>query len=80
MSARESYAPSKGLEGDDRLRNDGCGRFKAYDVRKRTGGGCAAKRTVRELDVTRRVVVRMLRGQLRADAFGTDLEQKRRTV
>jgi hypothetical protein len=49
-------------------------------VRNRTGGGCAAKRAVRELDVTRRVVVRMLRGQLRGNGLRADLEQKRRTA
>jgi hypothetical protein len=80
MRAWESYAPQKGFDSDDRLRNDPCRRFKGYDMRERTGGGCAAKRTVRELDVTSRVVVHMLRGPLRSDAFGTELEHKRRTV
>jgi hypothetical protein len=60
------------------LINDGRGRFKGYDVRKRTGGGRTSKRTVCELDVSSRVVVRVVRGHLGRNGCGTDLQQKRR--
>jgi hypothetical protein len=80
MSAWEAYAPEKGLESEDRPRNDGGGRFKGDDVRNRTGGRRAAKWTMCELGVTSRVVVSMLRGHLRADGCGTELQQQRRTA
>jgi hypothetical protein len=78
MSAREAYTPQRGFESDDRLRNDGRGRLKGYDVGKRTSRGCASKRTVDKPSVTSRVVVRMVRGHLDASGCGTQLQQKRR--
>lgn len=78
MSAWEAYTPQRGFESDDRLRNDGRGRLKGYDVGKRTSRGCASKRTVDKPSVTSRVVVRMVRGHLDASGCGTQLQQKRR--
>lgn len=80
MSVRESYAEVRGFEGVDRLGNDGRRRFKDDDVRNRPRGRCATKRTVRELAVTSRVVVRMLRGHLRLVGGGTHFQQERRAA
>ena len=80
MSALEARALKKGFESDDRCRNDGCRRFKGDDVRNRTGGRRATKRTVCELGVTSRVVVRVVRGHWGGNGCGTELQQKRRTT
>jgi hypothetical protein len=62
------------------MRNDGRGRFKGYDVKKRTWRGRTSKRTVDELDVTSGVVVRVVRRHLGGNGCRTDLQQKRRTA
>jgi len=80
MSALQARALYKGFESRDRLRNDGCRGFKGYDVRNRTGGGRATKRTVCELGVASRVVVRVVRGHWGGNGCGTELQQKRRTT
>jgi hypothetical protein len=80
MSALEARALEKGFESDDRCRNDGCRRFKGYDVRNRTCGGRASKRTVCKLGVTSRVVMRVVRGHWGGNGCGTELQQKRGTT
>jgi hypothetical protein len=80
MSVVEPYARWKALERDGRLGNDRRGRFKVYDVRKRTGCGCTSKRTVDEFDVTSGVVVRVVRRHLGGNGCRTNLQQKRRTI
>jgi hypothetical protein len=78
VGALRSDAAKKRFECDNRWRSDRCRRFKGYDVRNRTGPGCAAKRTVRELDVAR-VVVPVMCGHLRLIGCGTRFQQKRCT-
>jgi hypothetical protein len=80
MRALEARALYKGFESGDRWRNDGCRGFKGYDVRNRTGGRRASKRTVCELGVASRVVVRMVRGHWGGNGCGTELQQKRRAT
>jgi hypothetical protein len=80
VSALQARALYKGFKSGDRLRNDGCRGFKGYDVRNRTGGRRATKRTVCELRVASRVVVLVVRGHWGGNGCGTELQQKRRTT
>jgi hypothetical protein len=81
MSPWKPYAAWHGFESEHRLRKNRRGRFKDYDVRNRTAGGCTSKRTMDKLYVTSRMVVREVRGHLGGgNGCGADLQQKRRTV
>jgi hypothetical protein len=80
MSAWELYAEVQRFERNKGLRNDGRGRRKGDGVRNRTGAGSSAERAVLEMTVRSRVVVLVMRRNLRLVCRRTRFQQKRRTA
>jgi hypothetical protein len=80
MSAWERYAEVQRFERDEGLRNDRRRWRKGDDVRDRSGAGSTAERAVLEMAVRSRVVVLVMRRNLRLVGRRTRFQQKRRTA
>ena len=80
MSSKEIDAQPQGLEGGERLRNDGRRGREGDDMGNRTGGRSTAEWAVLEMSVRSRVVVPVVRFDLHLIGRGTHFQQERRTA